>query len=402
MINGTKQILFVSEPLRNHRFEAALATLSDRWTVWVAASATEALSRIQKARFDAVVTDARLADMEGLRLLDLIQQNHPQTHRFILADLADAKTAAKATDSPHQCLPKPIDTGTLRKTLEQVFSLKVWLSNPAVRNLLGQMTIVPSPPDLYLTIVRALRDPGTALQDVSKRAAQDPGITAKLLQLANSAALGLGHKVLNVDEAIGYLGLEMTRSLVLLAHAFAYCNRSREFGGRIDRLWKHSFQTGLIARRLAREENSTPDQADESFLAGLLHDIGELLFMVNLPKEYQGVLTNAAEKEIPLWQAEINQFGATHAELGAELMAIWNLPVHVVEALALHHHPTKLLSSHFGPLTAVHVADVLEQEISKHNDDRSSLDLQYLQDLGLAERLEIWRTAAQDQTLELH
>jgi HD-like signal output (HDOD) protein len=261
------------------------------------------------------------------------------------------------------------------------------------------MKIVPSPPDLYMTIARALRDPETSIDDVSRRAAQDPAMSAKLLQLANSAALGLRHKVVNVEEAIGYLGLEMTRSLVLLAHTFSYCNRSRATNARVDRLWKHSLHTGSLARRLAREERSSRELADEAFLAGLLHDIGELLFLVNLPQEYQTVLSRARETGVPVWQAEFDHFGATHAELGAELMAIWNLPLCVVEALALHHHPSKLLSADFGALAAVHVADALQRELagSAEQPDDISLDSNYLNDLGLADRLEGWREIARQE-----
>ncbi|MGZ8920161.1 MAG: HDOD domain-containing protein, partial [Limisphaerales bacterium] len=145
------------------------------------------------------------------------------------------------------------------------------------------------------------------------------------------------------------------------------------------------------------EENCLPDILDECFLAGLLHDIGELLLMANLPQEYEQVLTQARAKEIPSWQAELDHFGASHAELGAELMAIWNLPSTVVEALALHHHPSKLLSSTFGPLAAVHVADVIEQELSGGAPAQSSLDLHYLADIGVPDRLPAWREACENE-----
>jgi HD-like signal output (HDOD) protein len=394
MKHATKQILYVAPtPGGDSHFETELRTLDPRWAISISRSADEALGRFDESPFDAVVTNDELADMDGFRLLDTIQQRYPNTHRLIVTDLTNPKTAMKSTGGAHQCLPKPIDVDLLGTILERIFNLKIWLSNPSVRELLGRMKIVPSPPDLYLTIVRALRDPESNIDEVSRRAAQDPAMSAKLLQLANSAALGLRHKVLNVEEAIGYLGLEMTRSLVLLAHTFSYCNRSRGANARIDRLWKHSVQTGSLARCVAREEGSTREMIDESFLAGLLHDIGELLFLVNVPQEYQTVLARARETNIPLWQAEFDYFGASHAELGAELMALWNLPISVVEALALHHHPSRLLSSGFGPLAAAHVGDAFEQELSGSPEDAdgNGIDVNYLADLGLKDRVESWR-----------
>jgi HD-like signal output (HDOD) protein/CheY-like chemotaxis protein len=397
MIDSNRQILYVAEPLRDARFESELVAVNPSWNISVTESATQAIAQLRRKKFDALITHDQLADMDGFRLLDLVQAQHPQMHRFIVADLSNAKAAVKSTGTAHQCIPRPIDPAVLRNILERVFNLNIWLSNPAVRNLLGRMKRIPSPPDLYLAIVRVLRDPDADLEEVSTRAAQDPAITARLLQLANSAALGLRHKVVNVGEAIGYLGLEMTRSLVLLAHAFNYCDTTKKPNQRFDRLWKHSLQTGTFARRIAREEGALPGTLDESFLAGLLHDLGELLLMVNLPQDYSTILNKAAELNQPLWQVELDHFGATHAELGAHLMAIWNLPLSVVEALALHHHPTRLLSSGFGPLTAVHVADVIDQELAASNEPGNQIDLHYLSDLGLSDRLDHWREACRDE-----
>src|SRR5436305_1880723 len=80
--------------------------------------------------------------------------------------------------------------------------------------------------------------------------------TAKLLQVTNSAALGLRHKVTRVQDAISYLGLETTRSLVLLAHTFSYCDKTRAAGFSIERLWQHSLTVGALARCIAREEKA--------------------------------------------------------------------------------------------------------------------------------------------------
>ncbi|MGZ8939792.1 MAG: HDOD domain-containing protein [Limisphaerales bacterium] len=397
MTRPLKQILYVTAKANGAGVDLNLAGLDPKWNIVISNSAAEALNQFEEKVFDVIVANDHLEDMDGFRLLDTVQQRHPNTHRLILADLSRTKTALRSSAIAHQCLPKPLDVTLLRAALERVFNRNKWLSNPKVRELLGRMTIVPSPPALYLNIVRILRDPNSNMDEISTQAEQDPGMTAKLLQLANSAALGLRQKVVKVEEAIGYLGLEMTRSLVLLAHAFAYCNHNRKAGQNVERLWKHSLQTASFARRLAREENCSPDILDECFLAGLLHDIGELLLMANLPQEYEQVLTQARAKEIPSWQAELDHFGASHAELGAELMAIWNLPSTVVEALALHHHPSKLLSSTFGPLAAVHVADVIEQELSGGAPAQSSLDLHYLADIGVPDRLPAWREACENE-----
>jgi HD-like signal output (HDOD) protein/ActR/RegA family two-component response regulator len=401
MNRSRKNILYVASPRSaDTALSESVNGLNPNWAVSVARSAAETLALFDQNRYDAIIANEQLDDMDGFRLLDTIQQRHPDAHRLIVADLSNPRVAVKSAGAVHQCLPKPIDLELLRSALERVFLRNIWLSNRSVRELLGQMSAVPSPPELYMTIIRALRDPSTDLEEISTQAEQDPGMSAKLLQLANSAALGLGQKVVRVHDAIGYLGLEMTRALVLLAHTFAYCNRRTDFDGRIARLWKHSLRTGVLARRLARLENCSSDEVDESFLAGVLHDIGELLLLVNMPEKYKQVLAQAGEKHSPLWLVELEHFGATHAELGAELMAIWNLPHGVVEALALHHHPSKLFSSTFGPLAAVHVADVFEQEFSQSAEEGSSIDQSFLNDLGVGDRIETWRACAAESSQE--
>ena len=298
----------------------------------------------------------------------------------------------------HQCVPKPWDVEVLRGMLDRAFTIGVWFSTPAVRDLIRKMTVVPSPPDLYFAVVKALNSPETGLDDIARRAEQDPAMTARLLKVANSAALGLRHQVTNAGEAISYLGLETTRSLILLTHTFSYCDRSRAIGFSIDKLWQHSLAAGQLARRLAREERASPNFVEESFLAGLLHDLGELLLAVNMPDEYGAAIKEARERQaegIPLWQIEAARFGAAHPEIGAELMAGWSLPMSVVEALALHHRPAQVLSAGFCPLTAVHIADAIldERETGALALKGSGIDLEYIEHLQLTSRLEPWRQA---------
>jgi HD-like signal output (HDOD) protein len=399
-----KQILFVSQDTAaESALRRDLSSMNSLWDGTFSAAGEHGLALLEQNDFAAVVVDESLPDMDSSQFLDVVQQHHPAARRLIVSEL-DERSALKWSGKAHQCIPKPWDAETLRATLERTFTLGLWLSNPRVRNLVGRMTVVPSPPDLYFAVVRALESPEVDLEELYDRAAKDPAMTAKLLQVANSAALGLRHKVANVAEAIGYLGLETTRSLILLAHTFSYCDRSPAAGFSADRLWQHSFNTGVLARKIARAERASREGIDECFLAGLLHDIGELLLAVNLPEEYSAVLArkppgaarpdeDSRDESEFLWQAELEILGATHAEIGAELMATWNLPLTVVEAIALHHKPAALLSSRFGPLAAVHVADALEHEISRGDDSwkASRLDLPYLEDLRLDGRIEDWR-----------
>ncbi len=401
MSNLSKQILFVGEsPACQTRLRDELTELKPDWTAAFSSDAKDALGLLAHSRFDAVVSDDHLPDMDGLRFLSAVQEKHPESHRLIVCEL-DSISGLKSTRLTHQCVPKPWDKDTIQTVLERAFARAVWLSNPTVRALVHKMPVLPSPPTFYFELVRALRSDEVNLDHLAERAARDPALTAKLLQVTNSATLGLRHRVTRVQDAIGYLGLETTRSLVLLAHTFAYCDKIRSVGFSMERLWQHSLTVGALARRIAREENATAETDDECFLAGLLHDIGKLLLAVNMPDDYSKVITRVqqSEEKVSLWQAELDQFGATHAEIGAELMAIWNLPLPVVEALALHHKPAQLLSVGFSPLTAVHAADAFAANFADPVETLGhvEIDLTYLWDAGVAERLEAWREACREE-----
>jgi putative nucleotidyltransferase with HDIG domain len=404
MSNRSKKILYVGESVASQpRLRAELTQLKPEWNAAFGAHAQEALGLLARNRFDAIVSDDHLPDMEGLRFLNTVQEKYPDAHRLIVCEL-DSISGLKSTRLTHQCVPKPWDKDTIETVLERAFARAVWLSNPTVRNLVHRMPVLPSPPTFYFELVRALRSDEVNLDHLAERASRDPALTAKLLQVSNSATLGLRHRVTRVQDAIGYLGFETTRSLVLLAHTFAYCDKIRAVGFSIERLWQHSLTVGALSRRIAREENAKAEMNDLCFLAGLLHDIGKLLLAVNLPDEYSKVMTRVqqSEEKTSLWQAELDQFGTTHAEVGAELMAIWNLPLPVVEALALHHKPTQLLSVGFSPLTAVHVADVFAANFANPvgTIGQAEIDLTYLWDAGVAERLEPWREACREEIFQ--
>jgi HD-like signal output (HDOD) protein len=127
-----------------------------------------------------------------------------------------------------------------------------------------------------------------------------------------------------------------------------------------------------------------------------MHDIGKLILAVNLRQSYQEALDVSARKEMPLWQAEHQIFGTTHAEIGAHLLGLWGLPNSVVEAVAFHHRPNEAKHAEFTPLTAVHIADALQQTHSQstQNENVRDIDTRYLELIGVSEQLSSWRNLA--------
>lgn len=116
--------------------------------------------------------------------------------------------------------------------------------------------------------------------------------------------------------------------------------------------------------------------------------------MAEMPREYRQLYTSKAGASAT---DECERMGCTHAEVGAYLISIWGLPLPLVHAVAYHHHPGETGDAKFSTLTAVHVADAIVSECdpSPLNHD-AELDAQYLNPLGLADRLDAWRGIYKD------
>ena len=391
-----KRILIVTSHSRTRReLEAPPLAPEDQWEWIYAADGGKALEILDRGGIDALVAELQLRDQEGSQLLKEVMSRHPRTLRFLLADLGDQQAVWKCVGAAHQFVARPCDISTLQRVMERAFALDIWLPNESVAGLLARLPSLPSPPGLYFQVVRELQSATASLDKVGELIGRDPAMTAKILQLANSAVFGLQEPVTQPANAVLYLGMETTQSLILLAHTYSYFDQFKGLSFMIEELWQHSMATGQLARRISRVEMGVKSASmpEEASTAGMLHDLGKLALVANLPQPYHQARVLARARRIPMWEAEREFFGASHAEVGACLLAVWGLPVSIVEAVALHHLPAQLVHSSFCPLTAVHVANVFEHASrpAASDDLMPEVDLEYLKAMGLDHRLEAWQ-----------
>src|SRR6185295_2456372 len=120
---------------------------------------------------------------------------------------------------------------------------------------------------------------------------------------------------------------------------------------------KHSWTTGVLARRLCEFEEAGRTTTDEAFIARLLHDVGKLVLAANHPGQLEENIRQARLKRLTLWEQEYQAYNASHAELGGYLLGSWGLPSGVVDAVGFHHRPGHARHQKFSALTAVHAAN---------------------------------------------
>ena len=388
-----KRILFVDdEEFALRGLERLLRPMRDEWEMEFVDNGERALARMNEAPFDVIISDMRMPRMNGAELLNEVMKRHPKTVRLILSGYADRDLILRSVGSTHQFLAKPCDAKTLKMTIQRAAHLEESLRSETLRLLVNRCSQLPSVPALYSEIIEVLQDPSADVDTVGNIVVKDVAMTAKILKLVNSAFFGLGNEISSPSEAVTYLGTDTIKSLILVTHAFSNADDIKLNGFSINLLWEHSMETSNAAKAAAFCEGADRKLIDEAFVAGLLHDVGKLVFAMNMPQEYQQALDLAREKKLTIAAAERQVFGADHADVGGYLLGLWGLPVPVVEAIALHHRPDSTMLKSFSPLTAVHAGNVIVsgKHLSVSDIPISQVDNGYLAELGLSGRMKVW------------
>lgn len=389
-----KNLLFVDdEPNVLQGLQRQLHDMRREWSMNFVAGGRQALDFMTTHPMDVIITDMTMPGMDGAQLLNEVTKRHPNTVRIVLSGHAEREAILRLVGPAHQYLSKPCDAGELRKAVARAIALRELLGNEQLKQLATCVKCLPSLPALHHQLTEELKDDEASLERVGEIISHDIGMTTKILQLVNSAFFGLPQPVNQPSEAVAYLGLTTVRSLVLTLQIFSQFDQRTCKGFSLDALAHHCWMTGVAARRVAHEEQKEAKMLDQCFLAGLLHDVGQLVLAAGLPDEYQEVLQASKNGNQTTSEVEQARFGASHADLGAYLLGLWGLPNPIIEAVALHHRPASSVAQEFSPVVAVHVADAFMHERPGTNTELPPppLDLAYLSSLGLKDRIPIWR-----------
>lgn len=396
-----RRVLFVDdEPKILEGLQRMLRSMRAEWEMEFAAGGPAALDLLNTESFDVIVTDMRMPVMDGAQLLTQVRQFHPQIVRIVLSGHSDQEMILKSVGAAHQYLSKPCDPELLKETISRACSLRDLLTNKRLTLLVSQMESLPSLPSLYMELMKQLELPDPSIKQIGATISKDLGMTAKILQMVNSAFFGLRRHISNPAEAVGLLGLDIVKALVLSIHVFSQFSPTRIPGFSLEDLWEHNLAVGALSKQIARAEKQTPQVVDDSFTAGLLHECGKLVLAARLPKEYGEMLTLISTEELSMVEAERKVFGATYPEVGAYLLGLWGLPDSIVEAVGFHQSPSQCPRDAFSPLTAVHVADFLmgdSNPAAANNATHLEVDSVYLARLGLNERMDCWRALREVQ-----
>lgn len=324
-----------------------------------AVSAADAVSGIRMAQHykpPVIVLDQRMGHHDSiavamtLRRILTAKQSSIIWHAFLATREA---VIAAARAGINGILVRPLSMPTLIERINAILSPSEQISmeaetDPAaapqaedVRRRLAKLRALNAVPMVVERVLKITGDEASSARDLEQIIESDPQVTAVVLQRANSAYHGAIRKIGKVIDAVARIGFREVRSIVLglsVMDMFPRDQKTLEFD-RIE-FWKSCLATAVIARELA-DAAKTCD-ADEAFIAGLLHDLGRIILDEYFTDEFTRALVHADHHGISLLEAERRVFGIDHQEVARDVLERWQFPPHLVAVVGCHEEPEKI------------------------------------------------------------
>ena len=257
------------------------------------------------------------------------------------------------------------------------------MTDPALtpQGLVANITNLATLPEVALRIARMVDDPKSSAADIGREIANDAALTGRLLRIANSPAFGQNGKIATISRAITVLGVRQVRDLTVGIAAV------RTFDGigndliTMESFWRHSVLCAVAAGQIASRRNG--GRGESPFVAGLLHDIGQLVLFSRAPQRAREALLMSvdAADDLALYACERAVLGFDHGAIGVALAQNWGLPLSLQECIQFHHEPSQA-RAHPVDVATIHIANsvaVLAEIGSKDPQDAPPIDPAALQ-----------------------
>ncbi len=210
-------------------------------------------------------------------------------------------------------------------------------------------------PDVYYRLETEIERPDSTLDDIARLISAEPDLCARLLSLANSAFYSFPASIESINKAVQIIGVRQIRELVLATSVIQSFSQVPLGMVNMRLFWEHSVAVGVFAKSISLYCKQA--QSERYYVAGLLHDLGRLMFYLKLPGVMHDLLLQREAKEEHLFRLEYESLGYTHAEAGARLLKLWKVPDSIYEPIQYHHNPRNAMD-YTAVAAAVHIADV--------------------------------------------
>jgi len=260
------------------------------------------------------------------------------------------------------------------------------MSIDVTHSIIKQIDSFPALPITVTRVMDVTGDPESSADDLMQAILPDQSMCTTLLKVANSAFFGLPREVSTIDKAVMVLGFNEIRNIVLGKAVFnSFKDIYNTNKKTIDLFWEHSFVCGLAAKIIAEDRGLS---ASESFVAGLIHDIGKLAMLMSLNSDYAHLLELSDPIQFRTYLSELDLFSVSHDDIGARLLKRWLFPVSLIDAVGYHHRPNECPGTPVMPII-IQIADILSL-IHCNPQGIDSGDIMTIIDDFLPEIRELW------------
>ncbi len=351
-----RHVVVVSEdPQVLEGMRRSLRVFQNAWSMSFVHSASDAFAVMAAEPVGALLVDSKIEGMDVEAFLESLRVQWPLAVRAALCGVeVKPEHAQRLTRLAHQVLKKPLLPGQMFDLVERACLVVSTLRSERLKLVVSKLGSLPALPETYHRLSSLTENPDVSIDEVASVVEKDPAITANVLRIMNSAYFGLPRRVSSVRETVKYLGIQPLKNIVLTVEVFE---------GLATGKTARALQFEALSRACAMREllGRTPF-AEQAFAAGILADVGELLIATRLPID-QATIEKLSSSNTRQEDVERERLGSSHAEVGGALLALWNLPVALIEAVTLHHTPPEAAAS-ANVSTALAVVCALEEEPS--------------------------------------
>lgn len=352
------KVLFVDDESRVlDGLRRQFRVLRSEWDMRFVDSGAAALRELEREPADVVVTDMRMPGMTGSQLLLEVQKRWPSSARIILSGQTDQADLDAGLGAIHQFLQKPCDGDVLRAAIDSIREMTATLHCPELQRIVSGLTSLPVVTRVLGELTDALNDERAGSEEISRIVQRDIGLSAKIIQMANSAFFGLFRRVTTLTEAVTLLGAGGIRALAIANHLFERLGQDEACGPDIARLWSASVEIGGEAARASAEGGHPNSVRDQAMLAGMLSLVGRAAIAKGIPQKFAQARARSAASQIPLYAAEAIDCGAAQHVVGSFALRLWGFDESITQSVLHQVEPSAATGIGAGhPLPFVHAA----------------------------------------------
>ena len=327
-------ILFVDDEVNIlQALKRMLHSYRQQWVMTFCSSGAEALKLLREQSFDVLVTDIRMPQVDGSRLLFESFIYQPETMRCVLSGFAELNQAIKVAGTAHQFLSKPCTKDAIENMILRALQSRERLPQFDIRRVVSRVSAVPCRPSVLRELSSELQKKQPGLELVVELIASDIGMSAKIMQLVASSFFGRCAAVFCPREAVTFLGVELIAGLLSEMGIFTPFLSDPEILN-IDDLCEESIAAARCARSAAESKGLSTRVANVAYLSTYLREVGKIVLAHQFPERYRRVMQLMKHEGLDRCEAERQIFTTTSAAVAGYLLEIWGFPHEVVDEVA--------------------------------------------------------------------